>query len=143
MIRDATRADRSVLTLIAKVQAKRYPHLKADVEKIHEVVTEAIDNPGHYCRVWVDGEETIRGTLLALTSPHLWAQRKTSQIVAWYANKPGAGAAILRDYREWVKSGRFIKVAGMTPDLDLDPRVLKIAERVGFTRHGGAFLLYN
>jgi hypothetical protein len=143
MIRDATRADRSVLTLIGKVQAKRYPKLKADVEKIHEVVTEAIDNPGHYCRVLVDGDKTIRGALLALTCDHLWAQRKSSQIIAWYANQPGAGAKLLRDYRDWVKSGRFVKVAGMTPDLDLDPRILKIAERTGFTKHGGAYLLYN
>lgn len=142
MIRDATRKDRSALAVIAKAQTARYPKLRADVEKIHDVLTEVIDNPRHFARV-VDVDGAVRGALVGISTDHLWAQRQSCQIVLWYSEVPGTGAALLRSFKTWIKEKRAVKIAGMAPDIDLDPRALALAERIGFAKHGGSYIIYN
>lgn len=105
-------------------------------------VTTAISSPQHFAYV-VEAEKKIRGTLLAFTSDNLWAQRQNCNIVLWFSKEPMAGAAMLRAFRDWVQPRRAIRVAGMSPDLDVDPRALRLAERIGFEKNGGAYLLYN
>lgn len=112
------------------------------MEKIHSAITEVISNSRHFSWV-VEVEGVVMGALLGLTSDNLWAQRQNSNISLWVSKAPGGGIALLREFRSWVKSRRAIKVAGMCPDLELDPRVLKLAERIGFEKVGGAYLLYN
>ena len=55
----------------------------------------------------------------------------------------GGGAALLREFRNWIVPRRGVKVAGMSPDLDIDKRALQLAERIGFKKNGGAYLIYN
>jgi hypothetical protein len=31
----------------------------------------------------------------------------------------------------------------MAPDIEIDSRALALAERIGFKKHGGSYLLYN
>lgn len=141
-IRPATLSDRSAIFAIAREQSARYPELKADVERMHGAITEAINSTKHFAWV-VEVNGKITGTLLGFTSPNLWAQRQNSSIPLWVSKTPGTGAALLRRFRDWVTPRRGIRVAGMCPDLDLDPRILKLAERIGFKKHGGAYLMYN
>lgn len=141
MIRPATLADRGAILEIALEQATRYP-LRPDLENMKALITDAISSAKHYCYV-VEHEGRVSGVLAGLTSNNLWAQRQNCNITLWVSKVPGAGAALLRGFRDWVKSRRAIKVAGMCPDLELDPRALQLAERIGFKRHGGAYLLYN
>ena len=81
------------------------------------------------------------GVLLALTSSNIWAQRQCCAIMLWVSKIPEGGAELLRFFRTWVSTRRAIRVAGMAPDLDLDPRVGKLVERIGFTKRGGSYLL--
>lgn len=141
IIRPATLADRSAIFAIARAQSGRYPHLRMDVEKVHESLKEVITGK-HFAYVAED-EGVVRGVLLGLVSDNLWAQRQNCNIVLWVSDIPGAGAKLLRRFRDWVKSTRFIKVAGMSPDLEVDRRALSLARRIGFERSGGAYLLYN
>jgi hypothetical protein len=85
----------------------------------------------------------VDGVLLAFTSDNAWAQRQNCAVMLWVSKIPGAGAMMLRDFRDWMQGRRAIRVAGFAPDVELDPRVWIIAERIGFERHGGAYLLYN
>lgn len=140
-IRPATLYDKHAIFEIAKEQVARYP-LKLDVQKLNDAVIEAISSPRHYTYV-VENKGAIDGVLVGLTSDNLWAQRQNCNISLWASKVPGGGAALLRHFRDWVKSRRAIKVAGMSPDLDIDLRALRLAERIGFTKHGGAYLLYN
>lgn len=141
IIRPATLSDKHAIFEIAKTQVARYP-LKLDVEKLNELVIEAISSPRHFTQV-IEKEGEIKGVLVGLTSDNLWAQRQNCNISLWVSKVPGGGAKLLRLFRDWVKSRRAIKVAGMSPDLELDPRALSLAERIGFVKHGGSYLLYN
>ena len=141
-IRPATLADRDALVLMAREESARYPHLRFDMQKTRALVTDAISAARHYALV-AEEDKVVKGALLAFTSDNAWAQRKNCAVMFWVSSIPGTGAAMLRQFRDWVKSRRAIKVAGFAPDIDVDPRVWSLAERIGFERHGGAYLLYN
>jgi hypothetical protein len=107
-----------------------------------ELLTTAISGAQHYC--WVaEDEQGLGGVIIGVTGDNMWAQRKNCNIVAWVSRIPGAGATLLRGFRDFVKSRPVIKVAGACPDLEVDPRVWDLAERIGFKRRGGAYLLFS
>lgn len=140
-IRPAALSDLDAILELANGQAARYP-LRPDPVKMRQLAVEAISAARHF--VWVaEDQGSVCAILAGMTSSNLWAQRQNCNIVLWVSECPGAGAALLRRFRDWIKPRRGIKVAGMSPDLEIDPRALALAERVGFRRHGGAYLLYN
>lgn len=141
IIRPATLGDRGAVLALAYEQASKYP-LKRDAVKMNALFTDAVSAARHYAIVAEQNGE-VKAALLAFTVNNEWAQRQNSGIRLWVSKIPGAGAAMLRQFRDWVKSRRAIKVAGFAPDVDVDPRALILAERIGFQRHGGAYLLYN
>jgi hypothetical protein len=141
VIRSATPADKESIVGLARKQMERYP-LRPDKEKINELVTLAISSARNFAWV-VDIGGIVQGVLIGLTSDNLWAQRQNCNIVIWVSEVPGYGDQLLRKFKSWVEDRRAIKVSGMCPDLEVDPRALKLAERIGFKRHGGAYLLYN
>ena len=61
----------------------------------------------------------------------------------WYSNVRGAGATLLRRFRSWVKTRRGIKVSGAAFESDVDERVIRVMERLGFRKRGGCFLHYR
>lgn len=142
MIRPATLADVRDILAVAEEQAARYP-LKQDKSKMQSLITQAISSPKDYAWVDVDERGKLRAVIVAFTLENLWAQRKAGHVVLWWSNTPGKGANLLRRFATWVKSRRAIKVAGFSVDLDLPERTYQLMERLGFKRHGGAYLLYN
>ena len=142
IVREATLQDRSAILRISIEQTKRYPRLRKDVDKIHTAITEVIGDSKHYAAV-VEQDGEVKGAILCISADALWSQRRICNIALWVSKVPGGGGKLLRSFKFWVKGTRAIKVAGMCPDLDLDPRILKIAERNGFKRHGGSYLLHN
>jgi hypothetical protein len=142
IIRPATLSDHQAILGIAYEQAKLYPLLKRDLRKMSDLFTDSVSAARHYSLVAEENGQ-VKGVLIAFVTNNAWAQRQNAGVMLWVSKIPGAGAIMLRQFRDWVKSRRAIKVAGFAPDVDLDPRVWKLAERIGFQRHGGAYLLYN
>jgi len=141
LIRPATLSDRAAIIEILKPEMAKYP-LRPDKDKIWEGLTEAISAKRHFTWVATVGKK-VTGVILALTNDNLWAQRMNSNVVAWVANTPGSGAALMRQFIKWVKSRRAIKVAGMAIDCEVDDRVWPLAQRLGFERRNGTLLLIN
>lgn len=142
IIRPATLADRDAIFDMAMEQAELYPLLRPNIDNIKALITDAISTARHYCVV-ARHRGKCEGVLVAFTMNNAWAQRQHCAVMLWVSKYPCAGAAMLRMFRDWVKGRRAIKVAGFAPDVNLDPRVWQLAERIGFERHGGAYLLYN
>lgn len=133
--------DRDVVLKLAKEQAKRYP-LRVDEKKMLQLFREGVSSAQNF--VWVaENDGRVGGVLAAFTGENLWAQRRNCSILLWVSEIPGDGAALLRAFRDWIVPRRGVKVAGMSPDLDIDKRALRLAERVGFKKNGGAYLIYN
>ena len=139
IIRPATLADlEQILAIATEAAEEMYPRMRPDPLKMKALGVDAISAARHYALVTEREDGYIDGVLIAFTTNNAWAQRQNAQVMLWIS-----GSAMLREFRNWVKSRRAIKVAGFAPDVELDPRVLALAERIGFKRHGGSYLLYN
>tara|TARA_Y100000310_G_C20153927_1_gene566037 strand:+ start:124 stop:558 length:435 start_codon:yes stop_codon:yes gene_type:complete len=144
MIRPATLIDVESIFDIAREQCERYPELKMSPARVRKGIIEAISTARHFVWVSVNGRNEPRGVLIGLASDNLWAQRQNCNIVLWTSAIRGDGMKLLREFRNWIRSRRAIRVAGFAPDTNhIDLRVWKLAEMMGFKRHGGAYLLYN
>jgi hypothetical protein len=143
MIRRAAPADRAAILAAATALAKaHYPQMKQDFPKMAGVISEAVSSAQHFC--WVCEEEgRVRAVLLALTSPNIWAEKRCCTALLWVSDVPGVGMELLREFARWVRGRKGIKVAGFSPDVDVDPRTWALVERVGFRKSGGSYLLYN
>ena len=143
MIRPATLADINTIFEIAMVEARAYDRLLPDRNKIRKVITTAISSAKHFC--WVSEHEgNITGTLIGLSSENIWAQRENCVVVLWKAFRTGDGRRLMKHFLRWIDTRRIIRVVGIVPDSNhFDPRVWKLAERLGFRKCGGAYLLYN
>ena len=129
---------------MAREEARKYGGLRMDVKKMHDGIIQAISSARHFCWVEVNDQDYAIGVLVGLTSENLWAQRKNCLVALWKTGTPGAGRKLLLAFKEWVQSRRAIRVAGFVSDSDhIDVRAYQLAERVGFRKCGGAYLLYN
>ena len=142
MIRPATLADRQAITGLLERWFERYP-LTPDYDRIQTGLREMISGAPHFAWVAEEAGE-VKGVLLGLTSDNLWARKKNCNVLAWISEIPGAGIELLREFTEFVKSRAVIRVAGFAPDIDdIDPRVWTLVVRMGFKRHGGAYLMFR
>lgn len=141
-IRQAEMRDKREILILAKEQTARFPKLRMDIEKLNDGIASVIPDTNNFVYV-VENEGEVTGVIIAITTPNMWAQRTCSNVVLWVSKTPGGGVALLRAFKGWIKARRAVKLGGISPNLDLDGRILKIMERTGFERHGGSFLLYN
>ena len=143
MIRHGKRTDIKELTDFTLEWATLYPYLRPDRDKIKRAFREIIFYPAtNFCLVATD-EDRIRGALIAMQLPNLWAAKNFCSIIFWHSQIAGDGVKMLRMFKQWVDTRSVIRVAGFHPDIELNPRVLTLAERVGFRQHGGAYLYYK
>ena len=143
MIRPATLADADAIFGIAMDEAHQYRGLRPDPVKIRKGIIQAISSAKHFA--WVsENASGLRGALIGLTSHNLWAERQNCLVALWHTKQIGDGRKLLRAFKTWVQSRRAIRVAGFVSDSEhIDRRAFQLAERMGFRRCGGAYLLYN
>lgn len=142
IIRPALLTDYNALVELATPWMARYP-LTPDFDRIRSVFRTLVSSSTHYAYVSQRGKR-IEGALLAVTNSNAWARKSNSSVLFWTGIAPGAGARLLRHYRDWVLGRPMIRVAGFAPDLnDIDPRAWTLAERIGFEKHGGSYVLFQ
>ena len=143
MIRPATLADVNAIFEISLIEAAKYHKLLPDHKKIRRGIVQAISSAKHFA--WVSTDDgRVNGALIALSSENLWAQRQNCIIALWRSVVAGDGRKMMKEFLKWVDARRIIRVAGIVPDNDgIDPLVWSLAERLGFRKCGGAYLLYN
>jgi len=142
-IRPATLQDKEAIFQLAVEQCVHYPALRPDFDKIRHQIKLAISSAQHLCWVVEDAQGKVAGVLLAMSGGNLWAQRQFAVVNLWVSKVPGGGAALLRKFRNWVMARPVIRVAGIAPDLNVDSRVWDLVQRIGFKKHGGAYLMYT
>jgi hypothetical protein len=127
-----------------KYAATMYPELIADIDKVHWLIRDCVNNSKvHYCRV-VGDEGKPEAALFTRVENNLWALKKHCVLLLWYSERPGAGIALLRDLRRWVDENKAqIVAAGFAADwVSLHEGPFKIAERVGFKQRGRGGYIY-
>lgn len=144
MIRPATLSDVNSIMALAQSEMWRYPQLKANPTNMRRILVNAVSSAKHFCWVSEDKNGVVAGTIVGLVGDNLWAQRQHCHVVLWVSNVVGDGVKLLRQAKKWVSERRVIRILGFAPDTnEINPRVWALIEKMGFARHGGAYLIYN
>lgn len=121
--------------------AANYP-LRPDKGKIEALIIGTISSASDFALVY-EHEGTIRAVLLAFVGNNLWAERKFANVVLWWSDMPGKGVVLLRQFKLWVTSRRVVRIAGFSPDINLDQRVYTLFTLLGFEKIGGNHIFVN
>lgn len=144
MIRPATLHDVDAIFEIAMREAAQYEQVIPDKQKMRKGIIQSISSARHFAWISEDRAGVVKGAIIGLTSENLWAQRKNCLVSLWKTTIAGDGVKLLKAFKMWVESRRAIRVAGFVCDSDhIDARAWALAERMGFRRYGGAYLMYN
>jgi len=90
-------------------------------------------NPAHF--MWVaEHEGKVVAAFAACVQPSFWFERLQCSVLLYYTRVAGAGLPLIREFARWVKSRSAIKVAVIELEPNVDPRLVKFFNRVGFAR---------
>jgi len=143
VIRAATLADFDAVKDLVLEHTGAYERLKPDHTKMNYIFNMLVSSKAHFAEVVEDDQGVIQGALLALGSENLWATKRNCAVLFWASKIAGTGVQLLRRFKIWWQGRPVYRVAGFSPDLELDPRTWNIVERLGFVRYGGSYLLYR
>ena len=133
MVRIATLRDVDVILGIARRFAKeQYPSLTFSENRTKTLLIEAISAAPHLVLV-SEKDNRISGVLSGMTYDTLWAERQTAIILLFYAEIPGDGANMLRGFLRWTKTRRTIRQIEININADVDARLGKWLQRLGFS----------
>lgn len=139
MIRKPTIKDFDSCKIIALQLAKKYPDLRPNNESIKRLFDECVSGARNFSLVSEDNGE-ITGCLFAISYDNLWAQKQSSCALLWSCSNTADGVSMLRAYREWIDSRPAIRRGGFQFDCEIDERVLKVLQKIGFRKSGGCYL---
>jgi hypothetical protein len=133
IFRKATPADIDAIVDIAVESVSIDPlPVKIDKAAMADTVRTCL-NPAHF--VWVseqDGE--VVAAVVACVQQGFWFHKMQCSVLLYYTRVPCAGAPLLREFAKWVKSRSAIKLAVIELEPGADPRLVKLFNRLGFTR---------
>jgi len=134
MIRKATLADVPVIVDIAVESVTQNPlPVRICRESMADTAREAIAGNQHF--VWVseiNGE--VVAAVGAMSERSFWYERQQCSMMLYYTRVPGEGVKLLREFGRWVKARPVIKIAVIEMEPDADPRLIKLINRIGFSR---------
>ncbi len=144
MIRKAKTSDVKLVSVLAHRVAKEcYPNLLPNKDSIHDAVTACISSPAHYSLVSCDDSGKVTGAIGVMVSDMLWAERKSASVVMFYAEVPGDGMKMLRQFIEWARGRRAIKAIGFMVDFGNKGRIGKLIKRAGLEKLGDFYGEYK
>jgi hypothetical protein len=104
-----------------------------DREAIRAMVTQCL-NPAHFAWVAEDEASNVVAAVGALAQKSFWFRGLQCSVLLYYTRRPGAGAALLREFSRWVKGRSGIKIAVLELEPGVDVRLLRFLKRLGFER---------
>ena len=133
-VRKATYRDITAIVDIAVESVMRDPlPVTVDREAMREMAMQCL-NPAHFMWVGEDESGNVVAAVAAMTQKSFWYRGLQCSVLLYYTRKPGAGAALLREFARWVKSRSGIKVAVLELEPSVDLRLVRFLKRLGFGR---------
>ncbi len=133
-VRKATYRDITAIVDIAVESVMRDPlPVTVDREAMREMAMQCL-NPAHFMWVGEDESGNVVAAVAAMTQKSFWYRGLQCSVLLYYTRKPGAGAALLREFARWVKLRSGIKVAVLELEPNVDLRLTRFLKRLGFGR---------
>ncbi len=107
-----------------------YPNLVIDPDKVRAMATECVSAASNFS--WVaEKDGKVVAAVSALIHDMMFHERKQATVVQFYTTEPNAGLPLLRKFLEWARGRRVIKMICFTLEVNADPRIGKMLNRLG------------
>ena len=91
-------------------------------------------NPAHFLWVAEDENGKVVAVFGACVQKSFWYDKMQCSVLLYYSLVKGAGIRLIREFANWLKSRSAIKVASLTLEPEVDPRLIRLFKRLGFAR---------
>lgn len=91
-------------------------------------------NPAHFLWVAEDEDGKVVAAFAACVQKSFWYERMQCSVLLYYTVVKGAGVPLIREFARWVKGRSAIKVAVISLEPKVDPRLVRFFKHVGFSR---------
>ncbi len=135
MIRPASEGDIPQIVQIGLDALHRgsIPGMMPSRARIENLLKLGVSTQDHF--LWVAEENgRVGGVLAALVHDCLLYDRKQATIVQFECRIPGDGIRLLRACRDWWRRQANVKMLMISLEADVDPRLERLCERLGFGR---------
>jgi hypothetical protein len=97
-------------------------------------MAQACINPAHFAWVAEDEDGKVVAVFGACVQKSFWYDKMQCSVLLYYSLVKGAGLKLIREFAQWVKGRSAIKVAVLSLEPDVDPRLIRFFKHLGFTR---------
>lgn len=109
-----------------------YENLAISRVKVYSMVTECISSSSNFA--WLaEKDGKIVGAVGALVHPMMFYEGSQATVVQFFCTSPGDGIKLLRKFMSWVESRRAIKMTCFSLEVNADPRIGKLLNRLGLS----------
>lgn len=112
---------------------------EVSLEKIVQMATFFAVHHEHFQLAAFDGDEPVAGVAMLVTEMPIFKGGEGT-IAFCFSERPGAGRAILRRLMQWVQADTRIKRVSWGMNAGFDPRIAKVAQRIGFGESFNTFM---
>lgn len=117
-----------------------YPGLVIDRVKLYNLATQCISAATNFA--WVAEKDTkIVAAVLAIVQPMMCYEKSQASVVQFYSKVSGAGVKLIRKFIKWVKSRPVIRIICFTLEVQADPRIGKLLNRLGFSNELPVYMM--
>lgn len=106
------------------------PRQRISTEKVQNVARECVVDPRNYAKVSVKNGEVV-ASVAAIVDDQIFFERKQASVVQFYTTVPGEGVKLMRDFLGWARDQRKIKSIVFMLEMNADPRICRMLERMG------------
>lgn len=132
--RKAKFQDIAAIVEIAVISVSNNPlPVKLDREAMARMA-QACMNPAHFLWVAEDENGKVVAVFGACVQKSFWYDKMQCSVLLYYSLVKGAGIKLIREFAAWVKSRSAIKVAVISLEPEVDPRLMVFFKRLGFSR---------
>ena len=97
-------------------------------------MAQACINPAHFAWVAENEDGKVVAVFGACVQKSFWYDKMQCSVLLYYSLVKGAGLKLIREFAAWVKSRSAIKVAVLSLEPDVDPRLVRFLKHLGFSR---------
>ena len=116
-----------------------YPELEISLVKVYSGITELVSSAKHFTYV-AEKDGIVVGAVCAYVHPIMCYEKSQASVVQYYCMEPGAGIKLIREFMRWVKGRPVIKMVCFTLEMNSDPRIGNMLNKMGLNNELPVYL---
>ena len=116
--------------------------VQIDNKALYRLANCCLASSSNYLYVYEFDCKVVASVAAFVSDSPLYVGRQ-AEVVQFFTSKPGAGIALLRHFRDWIKTSDDIVMTMFSLESYADPRIGKLLMRLGFQESRPSFIMWR